>query len=216
MGWYKNRIAAAALGVFALGIACSESAAGGVGPPPSNPITFTVDENCHGTSSSGGVTTSLPCALLPDPLPGGLPSAMTYSLLGAPVIPGTLILLEPTGGVSDVIRFFGAAALGPLAAVGSELVFYSDNADGADALADVGFPTQNFGNVVTFTEVGSEGNNGFTYIPSLGQPGSVVGGGPPTTVTYVIVSDSVPEPATLALLGIGLAGLGLWRRLRKQ
>jgi hypothetical protein len=35
-------------------------------------------------------------------------------------------------------------------------------------------------------------------------------------VTYVIQSDSAPEPATFALLGIGLAGLGFMKRRKRN
>jgi PEP-CTERM motif len=90
-------------------------------------------------------------------------------------------------------------------------VFYSDNAEGSDALADTGFPTASYANALTLTEVGPEGNNGITYTPLAGQPGFVAGAAGP--VTYVIVSDAaVPEPATLTLLGLGAAGFLLIHR----
>src|SRR5262249_45896373 len=155
-----------------------------------------VDENGNGTlTNTAGFSGTLPSAMLADPGPGGLASALTYGLLNPPgLVAGDVLLVEPGGGglLSDLIRFNANQGI---AGTTGTLVFYSDNLDGAGDKADTGFPTALYTNTVTLTEVGGEGAlNGITYTPIAGQPGFVAGAAGP--VTYIIRSDVLPEPSS--------------------
>jgi hypothetical protein len=160
-------------------------------------VTVTVDENGHGTASVAGSVIPLISSLSTDPGPGGLPGALTYSI-APPVpmfvlVPGDVTLSEPGASLSDLIRFNQNPN------VPGSLVFYSDMPP-VDALADIGFPTANYTNLVALMETGPEGNNGLIYTPTAGMPGFVAG----TQVTYVLQSDLVPEPASIIMGGISL------------
>jgi PEP-CTERM motif len=154
--------------------------------------TITVDEFGNGAVLLT-VPVPLPFRFGNDPGPGGLNNVLIYMLPFAGV-QGDVLLNDPGIGVLDVIRFNGDGTL----------IFYSDNIDGFDAPADTPSPPLSFyTNTVTLTEVGPEGNNGATYAPTPNQPGFGVFAGQATT--YVFVSDSVPEPGTMCLMGAGLA-----------
>jgi hypothetical protein len=173
-------------------------------------VTVSVDENAHGQIVSGGGTFPTPGAFKADPGPGGLPNVLTYDLLNPPsLVAGDVLMQEGVGGpILDVVRFNPAGTGG--AGYPASLVFYSDNTDGVDALADTPSPpTATYPNTVTIQEVGPEGNNGAVYVPVAGQPGFVAG----FVTTYNLVSDgTIPEPTTLALVTLGGASLSLRRR----
>ena len=179
-----------------------------------NPL-ITVDEDGNGTLQfSGAPSIATHGVLAPDPGPGGLPLALTYNLLGPPgLVAGDVLVFEDSTftELSDIIRF-NPAGTGN-AAYPASLVFYSDNVDGIDNLADVGFPIARYPNVVRLLEADIGGGQiGLHYTPTENQPGFVPGFG----VTYHAISDGeaarVPEPITTTLLGIGLAGIAVSRR----
>jgi len=182
-------------------------------------INVSVDENANGLADNGspGTMHAIPGGLVTDPSPNnGLGGNVLVYLLPFAAVNGDLIMQEPGGASitnSDIIRF--------VTNVGNVnttwLIFYSDNLDGVDALADTGLPGGSpFTNIVTMTEVGPEGANGLVYTPTAGQPGYI--SSTDFSSAFNIVSDatSTPEPASFALIGAGLIGLALAPRLKKK
>jgi hypothetical protein len=175
-------------------------------------VNINIDEFGNGSFTTGlGGSGTLTSGLIADPT-GGVPGNVLAYILPFAFTPvaGDLILDEPPPGttviLSDVLRFVtvGNAHL---------LLFYSDNGDGVDALADIsGLPGNSSTNVVSIPEIGPEGNNGATYTPVGVQPGA---GNSDFSPTYNIISDSnAPEPASVFLMIAGLAGLGVRKYFR--
>jgi hypothetical protein len=183
-------------------------------------VTITVDENGHGDWNGAPLFPA--GGLANDTGPGGKPNALTYYLGNAVppfgqtignLVPGDLFIFESPGGpLSDLIRFRTG---NPAFFTPASLVFYSDNSDGLDSLADIGFPTAFNSNTASLVEPGVEG--GFQmihYVPSPNQPGYVDDPASPghSYVAYNFISD-VPEPTTSALIATFLLlSIGAKRR----
>lgn len=119
---------------------------------------------------------------------------------------GDVLLLDQTGGLSDLVRFFNNLQdFGNGAGIGNQIFIYSDTGDAPDLPPDViPIPTDRMLNVVSLTEQGTENVYEATpYQASLADGSSI---------SYVLVSDAVPEPSTMLLLGAGLAAITLIRR----
>jgi PEP-CTERM motif len=182
---------------------------GGVGQASASFILH-FDENGNGsytqTLSSGAVVSgTIVGVVTQDPsAPAGM-MGLTYTLPEL-VNNGDVLVTEPGNPtapvISDLLRFTnnrGDLTVGHQTA--GLLIYYSDIEQGEanTDLADLPFTTLPANQNGIISEVGPEGNNGFDWLPGGNE--------------YVGISDA-PEPATLTILGIGIAGMAGygWRR----
>src|SRR5690348_4566036 len=129
---FKMTAAAAATAIFGCALIGAVPAAA---QTPSV-IKLVMDENGNGASYADGVFTSnFTGTVITDPGPGGLLNALTYTPYGPfDIVAGDLVvLLPPTFGLDDVIRFNPQGSGGPGSS--ASIVFYSNPVDGIDSLA---------------------------------------------------------------------------------
>ena len=173
-------------------------------------ISITLDEKGNGLfTNTNAFSSGLPSAMMADPGPGGIPSALFYGMLNPPGLTlGDVVINENgTGLPGDLLRFDPSLIIN--GTTGGVFIYSLNDGDGD--LADVGLPTGRNTNLITLTESAGET---ISYTPTSGQPGFVSGAGGPVTYTFTSSDNAAPEPTTVLMLSGGLAIL--WVGIRQK